>query len=842
MFAPPQNFLSDPPHLLGQGAEAIKARNLFRARHIASHIFDERGKLVREKIEAALEENRFIELSPYHRIDVPMREWMAKGLKALSESESLREQINHFYKPVGLPFGDELIRLTLDLEKEALITDLHAKQAAVVSLLTYLRQNVGSCFATAPAIRILGEERELFLKDCQELLATGKMDRVVEGVEYSVPLSPNWGLGHLTYPVDPSEEISHSWALSRALEASGITEAGDLLKNLSLPSLFSYDLLLKKAIASFLRIDDEKLKIIEEQIATHLMHPGELMPASPETEEFTKRYELAKTKFLASTENALLRSWEYTLSSFSEAKAQFVGWNLYHSLGVDTDQPHGIGEGAFRFLTETIERLKVELTDYQAHYEGLFMEAKTLELRVKRGSSLNETDWSLMEYRSRVNEMEAVLAKRDLVHSKIERLAALYPLLIQEYSRLFPFYFQEIYDAGMHVETGSRFDDSPAGFRLLFKHGRSNPSTWTFIYNGQQFTDSLAQFFTMTEGQLLDSDLIKGLEKEFSELISVLILEIRSAQFLEHASQRCNKVHDKGRPWEYVSGGSLTALLATFYGANRTKEPLKKVVEAPQELLIFLIETFKDHPPPESVLATSPTHAFVVKPLLEDFKKSWQNSLYTYTWVRDNIFSPRLNFFETLSLRDAEIYALIEKSPLPSKKEVLERLSGPLNAFEIMKRVGEYVQNPFLENQFETYLYNALPLFSGAELSQRVDKILSYLSLEKKFALPEVRGTDILTAEDLRQAIYQAGGHFEKDPFKAIAWAMEKEAFAPPRAFIFADTNWAREFFAFHIGLKTAQLELVLSDYTGSFVRPLEQWRKYVDGRIKEPWTLQLFG
>lgn len=840
MLALPKNFLSDPPELLGGGPESMKARNLFRARHIAASVFDEKGHLSKDLLQKALEGSKAFSLSPYHAYDAPMREWMNKALEDLISQEALRGQIDRFYKPVNLSFGDDLIRLTLDLGSDVAVQEIHARQAALVSLLTYLRQNVGSCFATAPAIRILSQQRELFLKDCQELLATGKMERVVEGVKYAVPLSPNWGLGHLSYPVDRGEDIASSWALLRALESAGIQKGEEFLRTVPLPEIFSFDLLLKKALAHFLHIDDEKMRVIEEQILHHQIHAGSLMPASPEMDDFKARYESAKTKFLATTENALLRSWEYTLSSFSEAKAQFVGWNLYHSLGVDTDQPYGIGEAVFRYLTSKIERLKEELADHQSHYERLFMEAKTLETRVKRGSSLNETDWSLMEYRSRVNEMESVLALRDTVHAKIERLAALYPELMKEYNTLFPDYFQEIYDAGMQIDLNSIFDDSPAGFRLLFKHGRSNPSAWTFIYNSQQFIESLSQFFTMTEHSLLEKDFLKGLEKEFSELISEIILEIRTPLFLEASLRRVSKVHEKGKPWEYVSGGSLTNLLENFYGINTQKQPLKRVIEAPNELLIFIIEAFKDHMPPQTVLATSPTHAFVVTPHKEDFKKSWENSLYTYTWIRDNVLAPRLNFFETTMLNDTEINALIQASPLPRKKDVLEHLSGPLNAFDIMKKVAVLLQNPTLEEHFEAYLYSVLPLFPAHLLQEKVDKVLKVAGIERKEALPETKPGEILTALDLKKALYKSGGVFDKDPYHILALALENEGFIPPRAFIFADTNWTREFFAFHVGLQTAQLELVLSDYTGSSYRPIRGWRPYLDGRIKEPWTLQL--
>ncbi len=840
MLELPKNFQSDPPEFSGKGPEALKARNLFRARHIAAQLFDQKGKISQKLIIKALEENKVFTLSSDHSLEAPMREWIIKVLQELLSKESLCEQINCFYKPINMPFGDSLIRLTLGLSQEVSLLEIHAKQAAVVCLLTYLRQNVGSCFATAPAIRILMEQKELFLKDCQELLATGKIERIVDGEKYAVPLSPNWGLGYLNSPIDSKAGILHSETLLKSLEAAGIEKKSTYLEESMIPPGSSFDSILKKVIANSLHINDEKLQVIEDQIAENYHPRGKMIPHSPEVEAFKKCYEVAKLHFLSTTENALLRSWEYTLSSFSEVKAQFLGWNLYHSLGIDTDLPHGIGSISFRYLTDKMEQLKEEVNGYQENYERLFIEAKTLEIRAQRSSSVNERECVLIEYRSRVNEMEGCLAKRDALVSKIERLASLYQDIIREYISLFSLYFQEIYDAGMQSYKGSIFDDSPAGYRLIFKHGRSNPNAWTFIYNSHQFIDALASFFTMTEGVLIEKKLLNGIEKEFSEMVSEIILEIHSPFFLENALKRSLKAHKNGKPWEYISGGSLSALLSIVYGNKKQSPPLGKVIEAPQDLLIFLIETFKDHIPDLTLFATSPTHAFLITPYQEDFKKSWQNNLYTYSWVRDNIFTPRFNFFESTILQNADIQFIIDKSPLPHKKEILEHLSGPLSAFDLMKKVCVFFKNVYIEDAFEMYLYNSLPLFPVDELEMRIDRALDYINVKRIQKVPEKNCSRILSAADLKEGIYQTGGFFEKDPYRSLMEGLEKEGFIPPRALIFADTNWSEYSFAFHIGLKTTELELVLSDYTGSKIRPMGQWRQYLDGRVKEPWTLQL--
>ncbi len=66
------------------------------------------------------------------------------------------------------------------------------KQQIVAALLTHLRQKIGSCFATAPAIMIHELQPLQFIRDCQHLLMQKNLSRVVEGREILAP-RVNWG-------------------------------------------------------------------------------------------------------------------------------------------------------------------------------------------------------------------------------------------------------------------------------------------------------------------------------------------------------------------------------------------------------------------------------------------------------------------------------------------------------------------------------------------------------------------------------------------------------------------------------------------------------------------------
>ena len=76
----------------------------------------------------------------------------------------------------------------------------HVRRAVVAALCTTLRQSLGSCFATAPAIMVHDEQPLLFLRDLEELIETAQLKRTVAGNEYSVPMSSTWGQGDVKKP------------------------------------------------------------------------------------------------------------------------------------------------------------------------------------------------------------------------------------------------------------------------------------------------------------------------------------------------------------------------------------------------------------------------------------------------------------------------------------------------------------------------------------------------------------------------------------------------------------------------------------------------------------------
>ena len=119
--------------------------------------------------------------------DDAIRDHARRFLKKWESDPHFVQKFRRFSLPLYNRFAEQIIRWTLDLPSDAKLQDFHIKQAAIAACLTPLRQSVGSCFATAPAIEIQEFHLDLFVDDLYELLSRGRLTRVVEGVEYAAP-------------------------------------------------------------------------------------------------------------------------------------------------------------------------------------------------------------------------------------------------------------------------------------------------------------------------------------------------------------------------------------------------------------------------------------------------------------------------------------------------------------------------------------------------------------------------------------------------------------------------------------------------------------------------------
>jgi hypothetical protein len=911
--------------------ESTSVRNLIRTRALANLLINDKGDVNEDLLPAAIEtlQAHLYSLGPGRQYDAKRQLHILNVLKTLRSNKEMIWQLKKNGRPVSNKYAEALIRDTLQLSSQTPLTDAHARRAVLSAWLCYLRQNIGSCFATAPAEVVHDEQPALFLQDMTDLLATGQLKRVVRGIEYAVPISASWGNADLKKPLviqhslkGFSPEIWYSPGLIAAFEACGILRIEESTKHKTAQVKHWVEALFqsKGSLQPYFIITGEEiiraillqvLGLTEQQIIDYENRPrpmiqSQLLMQAPtkgsnsigeRCAHFIYQFEMAKNAFKSLTDNALLKAWEFTLASFSETKQEFTRWNLYASLGMGTEEVNGIGHCIYQIIQHKLDAVNRKVQDIQYEYEMVYSQVKAMEARM-RGASEQELQWLKLEYRSLTNEFYSLEEIRDDIQLQAKNLVTLYESLHSLYTELFKDFFQEVYDPDMQEVIIGPFDDSPAGFQLLYKHGRSNTSQWTRIKNHVEFIEALTSFFAATEPRIADLFEEKGLQKDVADVVTGIINHVRTKEFLESAFYRMAVAHNTApirdplqnldkiekKPWAYTSGGTMNTLVSCYYRLEDKPKEEAKWVESEIELLVFLADTLKRIPAPlikpyltgehTSMLMQSPTHAFILKPMQHPFRDVWNNEEFTYTFVRDHIVRPAQSFIEGLLLDDEMLRFLIdqllEKVPenfQPRFKSVFQSISGPLNVIlfrdylvdtMVQDRGLNYRGRPVLaQDEIDSYLFSHLPLFPLHELKQRVHHIL--LGLPGIDALQAQSMLDLFDQFSLSRLHLIVSAHQLEDICKAllclaafqtstsldypllIHQTAQKLGYAMPAPLIFADTNWVKDEFGFVVNPGTGKVELWRLDYLGSAGYPMTDWKQWVNGsRPDQKWGLYI--
>lgn len=903
--------------------EGTSVRNVLKSRRLANLLITDEGKVNLSqipKVIKCLKEHLYF-LGPDRQDDAPRQEHILKALKILQENKTIVQLIQLISRPYSHKLADQIIRDTLQLGSNVPITDAHARRACLSAWFCYLRQNVGSCFATAPAIIVHDEQPEQFFKDISELLNTGRLKRTFGGTEHAVPISASWGAGDLRrsvvlYPEhdEEIEDLAFSPGLLNALESvklisseQPLSERIHACQQLILDTIKAFSAhgrvfivtaedILRLILLKSLGITEKDLEEFEKRprvminstIMMQMPTGGGIGGKGEACLNFFSQFEIAKNAFKALTENALLKTWEFTLASFAETKPNFTTWNLYSSLGLQPDERGGIGNALYEILNRKLEQSNNKVREYQNEYETLYSQLKYLEARMRNATSEKELRWNKIEYETKRNEFRTFEEIRNREHYKAERFANLLNDLVDTYIELFPKYFQEVYDADMHEVTTGFYDDSPAGFRLIYKHGRANTAQWTLIYTPQEYIEALTSFFTATEIELYSLPKFEGLQDDLSEIITRIITHIKTDDFLISAFYRMGQAHKMSlvknpledwkqiekKPWSYTSGGSLDNLVSGYFRLESKPTQVGRWVENEMELLVFFIDTLKHMPPKvleeymadptKSMLTHSPTHAYNLKPGL--VKEAILNDAFTYTWARDNFLRPMERFVEYMFLTEEMQEYLVEKfTPFvpynyqPRFKNVFSILQGKKNPREFRFWLMDTMEtdrgltaggSPVLSSDIiDSSLYSWLPLFSSFELKNRLEKILHSLPEIKDEqrldaiidrVVETIKGEKILTAkqlQDIAKAVLILFFDTTSTPIDYhfhVAKAAQNLGYALPTPVLFADTNWAKELFGFVVNPGTSQLDLWRVDYTGSRGAPMSSWREWLNGSRKD--------
>lgn len=192
--------------------ESCSVRNVLKARKLAEKLINDEGELQLKEIPYYIKqlEEGLYSLSPGREHDRVRDEHILTVLKRLQNDKDLIRVLRHLSRPVSNRIAEDIVRDTLCLEQGVPIHDSHVRRACLSAWLTYLRQSLGSCFATAPAIIIQQEQPRLFLLDIDEMMNTGRLKRTFGGVEYVVPMSHSWGNGDLRKPLILQNDLKTS--------------------------------------------------------------------------------------------------------------------------------------------------------------------------------------------------------------------------------------------------------------------------------------------------------------------------------------------------------------------------------------------------------------------------------------------------------------------------------------------------------------------------------------------------------------------------------------------------------------------------------------------------------
>lgn len=908
--------------------DSASVRNILRTRQLAMLLIDDNGDLQSQLLPDLIAgfKKELYSLGPSRQHDSYRQEHILNVLIALQEDKESVLILRKISKPYSHKNAEQIIRETLQLPPNAAVSDAQTRRAALSAWMCYLRQNVGSCFGTAPSIIIHDAQPHAFLSDIDEILSTGRLKRTFGGIEYSAPMSTSWGAGDLKRPVvvPRSERFGTTdlWLSPGLLEA--VTSTGILndKESLKLRVVHFKTMLLKlfeewegnapyffvnaeEIIGAFLlkHLDITKQDLIDYANRPREMIQGALLIQVPRSAshsggkgEQCARYQIlfdiACTTFKQLADNALLKSWEFTVASFAETKATFSKWNFYSSLGLNHDDVNGLGPCIYKAVQQQLDNLNAQVKEYQEQYEIIYGQVRHLETRIRTATE-SESQWLRAELTSLVGEFKTIQEMRDTASNKAQNMASLYSVLVEIYETLFPRYFQEVYDADIHEVSSGPYDDSPAGFRLVYKYGRSNTSQWVPIRTHNEFIEALVSFFIATEIEIVASPHFEGLRDIISNIVSSLVTHVRTREFLESSLYRMAAIHNsrviknpldnldkvEKKPWVYTSGGSMEALVSCYFGLLKAPSSVTRWIESPIELLVFLIDLTKQMTTKEqaalmrsrrpALLMHSPTHAFLFTPTQKKFQELTTSDAFTYTWVRDNHVIPMQRFVANVVLDEAKMAYLIaqlaEKVPLNYRlrfKEVFQRMYWTMSPIDFRKEIVEVMEReiglqqmgrPVLAaEEIDSFLYSQIPLISLPQVPSHVDQIIDHLPgitpdlkanmldvLEdhlKPFGEWGVMGS--IGLQNLVKGLICAATKSTTSAYdyhKWIACVVQKLGFAMPAPIIFADTNWMREFFAFTVNPGTGNFELWRVDSTGVEGSPMSAWSFWLDGSRREP-------
>ena len=348
-------------------------------------------------------------------------------------------------------------------------------------------------------------------------------------------------------------------------------------------------------------------------------------------------------------------------------------------------------------------------------------------------------------------------------------------------------------------------------------------------------------FFSAVENEIL---LPSSLDSSFlSELTTKLIQFIQEDRFLSGSLAR-SVASGRSAPWNYISGGTMQALVQSYFSRN---DPLTEVAFLPkseEDLLDFLLNLKEELK--KTLLIHSPTHAFILHlDQLSENAKEWiqEDRRGVEKWKLNeekqeylaHLFSERLSSFQKpLFLH------LFRQTHSASTLQGFR--SNLLECLQSMKEIP----SSFLD----AFLYEQTPLLENREIKEALYAILNplckkhELSFSKAAQMIEMEQAPFLGGFDLVQIAKSIILQISSTPFSNIDWDLEIGSIARsshvfyPHPILFADTNWSGWFFGFVFNAFTKRLELWRLTRSGLQGFPMTEWNLWFSPSNKIPWVV----
>lgn len=891
--------------------------NLKLCRCLAAAAFDAKGHLdfftIDQMIEA-LERNLYC-LTQAMQLDTLRRKHALKILRLLKEP-LIAKRVHSLAFGLYNRAAEKLVQQTLltAQDESARPTDHQARIAVICAWMTYLRQNVGSCFATAPAIAIQGHHHDRFLDDMHQLLQVGMLTRSVNGKKISVPLLTHWGSGDLWRPLCLDVALVHRAEFINALIAAKIFDESarssgqpatqfakdfiacwlkgqlsTVLQNKMAP--WSAGRILRDLLLFHFELSEaqyQRWELSSRSLERHALETSGILVQPSRSKDIASRClqlrdaeERAQWAFKATTDNALLRAWEYSLASFSESRADFQQWNLSISIGMQ-GEPDGLSARLNELINGEIKTCNEQIKEAQERADQIRPQLIYIQSKLQNANSEQDLQWGRAEYHQIKGELDRWEESSRTWFRKGEKLAILAQWFVEKCIEGFREQFQEVYDPDLRFSeiqaAGEEVtDDTPAGFRLIAKEGRSLATSWIRIQNQDHFIEILCRFFTDIETQFRTWPEVTEIEREFGQIITRIIHFVRGESFLKDALNRLlNRSHlPKERmpptPWAYISGGNLGDLLHQYCSLEAAPTSRAKWFDDVRDLWVYLIDEVQSTSvkiqeffltdPEYPLLMSSPDHAFNLKPGLAPFCQSWQQRGYPYSWIRDNFEVPVRKFYGDIWLtfeQQAHLISSLQRSIAINIPEQIA-CNPTCRIAELHSRLANsLLHHPLAKTllaTFESLLFRSLPLMdtsaigsnmravferAGQLLPQRDEVVQASCNRLQEIGFDLLKGQSgqngtedpFVPASDFWDLLlkhWQSGFTSARDDLELLQRAAQDLGHLAPAPVEFADSNWMRDGFAFAINPATLALEIWCVERWGQRGRAMTSWRPWFD-------------